>query len=118
LAFFRQSQIADDFFAFERNVHHFQRRIEELGVIEKRLDRFFIRVLLAGRRRNRPASEGIEAPGANVVGIGLGWVRFLQRLRFAEIPVRDAHKAGSPFVFVGGVNAFKGRFHVGWVEAD
>ena len=57
-------------------------------------------------------------PGADVVGIGLGGIGLLQRLRFVEVAIADAHEAGGPLVFVGGVDALEGFFHVGGIEAD
>jgi hypothetical protein len=72
LRILRQAQVADDLLALERNVHDFERRIEKLGVIEERFEGFLIRALLAGRRGNRPASERIKPPGADVIGVGFG----------------------------------------------
>ena len=87
---FGQAQVADDLFAFKRNAHDFERRIEEFGVIEKGFKRFFVGALLAGRGRDRPASEGINAPGADVVGVGLGGIGFLEGFGFVEVAVADA----------------------------
>ena len=74
--------------------------------------------MLAGRGGDRPSSEGIEAPGADVVGIGFGGVGLFERLGLVEVTIGDAHESGGPLVFVGGVNALEGFLYVGGIETD
>src|SRR5580658_186879 len=74
---FRQSQVADDFLALEWNFHNLERRIPEARVRQESLDGFFVGTLFAGGCGNGPASEGIEPPRADVVGIRLGRVGLL-----------------------------------------
>ena len=100
----RKPQVAHDLIALEGNVHHFQRRIEELACVQKCVDSFFIRALLSRRRRNGPASERVELPGPYEIRISLRGITLFQRLGFRHITVRHEHESRGPFVFVAAVN--------------
>src|ERR1700721_1746786 len=89
---FRQAQIADNLFSFEWNSHNLKRRIHESGMRAECLKSFFIRVLFAGRGRNWPGSKRIEPPSADVIGIGLRGIGFLERLGFVHVAFRREYE--------------------------
>src|SRR3984885_8112102 len=84
----------------------------------ERFQSFGISLLLSGRGWNRPASERINAPGTNVVGVGFGWIRLFQRFGVGHITITDGNKSRGPFVLVGGVDFFKSFAHVSRIKPD
>ena len=105
---FRQAQVADDFFSFEGNLHDFEWRIPKSRVGQESLDCLFVRTLLAGGSWDRPASEGIKPPRADVVGVRFRRIVFLQRLRLIHVAIGHSHKTRRPFVFVASVYRVEG----------
>ncbi len=115
---FRQTQVSNDLFAFEGNSYNFERGIEKLRMRQECFEGLFIRALLARRRGNGPSSKRINAPGANVVGIGLARISLFQRLRLIEGAIAHAHESCRPLVFVGGMDALEGLLDVGGIKPD
>ena len=118
VSIFRQAQVADDFFSFEGNPHDLERWIPEARVCQESLDCFFVRALFAGRGGNRPASERIKPPRADVVGVRFHRVGFLQRLGFIHVAIGHSHKGRRPLVFIASMDGGEGFLDVAGIESD
>ena len=114
----RQAQVADDFFPLERNLNDFEGRVPEACVGQKSLDRFLVRALFTGQMRDRPASEGIKPPGANVVGIRFRRVGFLERLGFIHVAISHPINAAAHSSLSRVWMELKASFTSGRVESD
>ena len=94
-------------------MHDFHGRIPEFRVGTKSFEGFGVGALLAGRGRHRPAAEGIETPGADVIGVGFRGIGFFERLTFGHVAISDGNESGGPFVFVARFDFFEGFAEIG-----
>ena len=113
-----KAQVTGDFGIFKRDVNYLEGRIPESGMSEKSFDRLGIRTLFSRRGWHRPASERIEPPGPDVVGIRFLGVALLQRLSFGHVAVSNPHEGGGPFIFIFCLDRLKCVTNIGGVEAD
>ncbi len=73
---------------------------------------------MPGGGGDRPASEGIETPGADEILVGLGGTAGEQGVPFRHVAIGDNAESGGPLVVVGGVDVREGFADVGGVETD
>src|SRR5579859_2186862 len=68
---FGEAQVADDFGAFEGYADDLEGRVHHFRVGQEGFERFGVGALFAGGSGDRPASKGVEAPGADEILVGL-----------------------------------------------
>ncbi len=99
-------------------MQHFQRRVHHFRVGEKSFEGFGVGTFFAGGGGNRPAAEGIEAPGADEILISLRRIGGQQGVPCRHVAIGDGAECGRPLIIVGGFDVGEGFADVGGIEAD